>query len=1278
MESKENKRSRLLTKEQDRKCSELEGSSTPYAKEVADQFRKGKIDSKTFEEAREALRDPNKMQQDSYKYFMKALAKGRFPDRAKHAGRFLKALGSSEEEAFYAKELVKEISDESSGQLSNRRERDSLAKLKELRNEKVASSVAKSTTMDIAGAINKVAETKEGNWSVEKPPEEFMRRVNELEFTKAKAILQRIGAKQKELDLALNSHKDEKIIASLEAEIAQMDEEYEQNRAELEPLKEQWRAYLKKMGTRYEAIGKFFDRSGIDINSASRIKMWMFEHGSTLKMESMVSDQNTGETVKKIVSIEIVGIHFKNEKTDGEADSPGELVIDYINEKGETVKDASYKVFLNMIMAFEAYEEIDSLQEVNEKIATETHNTDVSVGQEYATELIVGLDDKGEPLKENHLFKIQAIDERKKTITLDRNTVTIPRQWISNSVDPLLYFDRKKREFTYGEFAKFVKQHSYQRDFDISEMDEIITRKKEAQQKTDLKMVQGCSDATKEQCQESGLGSRPKFEAAKADSAKEIIFIDKNGGQRWGILEANEQTGKYSITPADASGENMGNDYIKALLESGVPMNIAAARPARIGFSAEELSEMQNISPSKLLKMIDDGNIANAPTEDPHKGGRWVLKKNPHSKAAITMINKDETGNDMTMVPEEDDTPDSIPSNDKNKKDKIPEFSQQADVPENGPSKKKKPKYYDHVLAYDDIFKAGDMTGKTTNFLAEIWTETRFMSLSDMWEMGKAMWEYYDRRFQRRQKAKYSSVGKDLPFWAPEMQRINQAAETEQVNQFKESFEQYGVYQIQERLRKTRNRDEFKACYITLADKGQLRWDDIEMWQNLNRFVAAGVAVPIPKNGDPNNRVSETDPRTGFDFLKGAIDSLWGEGQYNEWFAKNKNTFQSNAKSYYEEGKQLEGVDGGHGRRLGVLLQQHKNGEFVDPHEYEGLILHAIEAGKSTMQEKIYYMIEGVACENKNGRTILPFDRMAHINSEMLLRFPILEYLCASVPRPPKGKKHRLTLDDYKEWVYMFDRGDPQNPDNFKPDKEVDKFMWETVIPSDETQNRINKAIRNGENLDHDDMFAYLPPASTEVVTDTCKATTGSKKFLTIEGYANAFPGFSQYMRSLAASSNKEKLRDAIKSYVRFEAIMTSKYEKNRTDYQRMEYGTLNSATIVSPNTPPQAFINELNGGVAEVIKAYDDPELNELFRWMNETTPNFRTSREEQEKQKKIDQAFDRFDDVFNRVVKSDNGDKMLAIIAGTHLEGLPRFISSEEQEDARKAKYSDSMALS
>ena len=81
----------------------------------------------------------------------------------------------------------------------------------------------------------------------------------------------------------------------------------------------------------------------------------------------------------------------------------------------------------------------------------------------------------------------------------------------------------------------------------------------------------------------------------------------------------------------------------------------------------------------------------------------------------------------------------------------------------------------------------------------------RFMSVSDFWEMGKSMWEYYERRWQRRQKEKYSKMGEHLPFWAPEMQRINHAAENEEMGQFKESFDQKGVHEIMGRLEKRRN-----------------------------------------------------------------------------------------------------------------------------------------------------------------------------------------------------------------------------------------------------------------------------------------------------------------------------------------------------------------------------------------------------------------------------------------------------------------------------------------
>ena len=584
-------------------------------------------------------------------------------------------------------------------------------------------------------------------------------------------------------------------------------------------------------------------------------------------------------------------------------------------------------------------------------------------------------------------------------------------------------------------------------------------------------------------------------------------------------------------------------------------------------------------------------------------------------------------------------------------------------------------KYNKEALPYNVVHKVGGFKVKEINFIKTYWDNTRFFSCDDIWQMGKAMWEYYERRFERRQKERYSKVGEEIPFWSPEMRRVNQASENEQVNQFKESYEQKGIFEIEERLWSTRNKDEMKAALTVLAEKGHIRWDNIALWKNLNRFVDPRYAIPIPASGDPYTRLGERnkDDRTGMDFLKPAIDSLWGEGQYNEWYSSCKSHSQSHAKGYYEEGKELEGVDGGHGLRMETLLRQHKMGIFVDPHEYEGLILHSIEAGKSQMQEKIYFMIEGVTAQNPHGHTILPFERIAHINSEMLARFPILEYICADVPRPPDGKdKYRFTLDDYKSWAKMFDMG---NPMNCKPTRAVNDFMWRYIIPSDETQNRINKALRNGENLDHDDMFAYLPPATEEVITDACTATTGRKKFLTIEGYANVIPGFSQYMRSLAETDNRNKLREAIKSYVRFESIMTNRYDKGDTIYQRLKYSVLNSPTIVS-DEPPQAFMDQMNPAIKKIIAAYNDPELNQLADLMYINTPNFKIDKGEQEVQKKVEWALEHFGEVFDKVVKSDNGEKMTRIIEGANFTGMPRFMSSAEK-DKRKAMYTDKLSL-
>lgn len=1239
---------RVFTLEQERYLKELESmSGSPHAKEIAHQYRTGKIETEVLEEAREILRNPNKMDQEPYKRFMKALAKGKFPNRAKHALQFLRALNGSEKERDYANDLVKDLSDDATGPLSERREKAHLKKLAELKQEDIAETITRS--VDVRSAAMKASETADKNWQVEDAPKDLIEVLDRLELKQAE-IARQANAKDKELEKALRAEKPDKVlIARLEKEIKALDEQFDALAKELEAPKLEFQNYLERNLARYDALENFLDRAGIDINAAKKLKMWFLQLSSrkestdaktSLKMQGIVIDSVTGQARKQETTIEITGIRFEKDRSDLEASSPGELIIEYTNEKGEATY-AGYKNFLQMVDAFEAYEEVDSLDDVNRKLAREIGYIDLSQGQEFQADVLIGLDENGKELRETHKFTIETIDVKKKKITLNRSVKKIPREWIGLSVDPSLYFDRNQREFSFGEFIKLVKQHKYTREIAVAETASALQRSQALLREDCEAFVE--DDDEKVKAKYASVGGIPdtKLTVPEGESTGKVVFLDEHRQRRTGVLRRGVNAkGEevFTLEPqietlpgtTDEGNADESDAAWKALSAAGIPLGIATAKPGRGRWQKKDLSARA------LMEMANKGHIADHAPAAEHGAEHGEPHETGHEEHAEHEEHGEDQGEDHG---------------------------------------KPKQKIYEEALPYDAVYKTGGMDTKKASLLKSMWIKTKFLSIDDVWEMGKAMWEYYDNRFKRRQKERYSKIGTELPFFAPEMRRVNQAAENEQVNQFKESFEHKGEFEVFERLTKTHNRDEMKACFLVLSEKGQLRWDYIDVWRNINRFVDAKYAIPIPGNGDPYTRISKDDPRTGFDFLKAAIDSMWGEGQYNEWFSGNKSHFQSHAKGYYEEGKELEGVDGGHTRRLATLLQQHKRGEYVDPHEYEGLILHSIEAGKSNMQSKIYYMIEGVAVTNSHGHTILPFERLAHINSEMLTRFPILEYLCASVPRPDGKGRHRWTMDDYKQWVKMFDEGDVNNPARNRPGPGVDRFMWDYVIPSDETQNRINKAIRNGETLDHDDMFAYLPPATEEVVTDACKATTGSKKFLTLEGYANAFPGFNQYMKALAGKNNRNKLREAIKSYVRFEGIMKNRFEKEKDVYQRMSYATLNGATIVS-DSPPQAFINQLNPMVKEVIAAYNDSELNTITELIYTETGDIFSNSAEREKQNRINDAFRRFADVFNRVIKTDNGEKMTAIVAGTTLEGIP-FGMSEEEKAKRKAAYSDNLAL-
>ncbi len=898
------------------------------------------------------------------------------------------------------------------------------------------------------------------------------------------------------------------------------------------------------------------------------------------------------------------------------------MLIEYVDDKGKTTI-SNRNNFLNLLDTLDAHEPIENLDRLNESIQENNYYKALKAGQEF--ELAEIKDQEGEIIQEKQNFKISLINERDKKIILDKAVLKTPRTDFSKSVYNALYFDRDQQEFSYGEFPKLLRKQGYKRILtEEDDLQAIIKKQEEAYKEEMNGFMADATEDKKELFNAVADLKKYSFTPPKPGEEQTVIFRDKGGNRREGILSSED--GKYYLTEKNKKTD------LEALMTAGVPISLAAAPAAKTtgGFQRRELNR------ASLVDMANKGDINDQEEEE-------AEAPNP-AEAEL------EAGQEPQ--PQEPQAPQP------KTKDKLT-------------SKAK-----EEALAYSEIKNVGGMDKNERGFLRSIWADTRLITLNDLWEMGKTMWEYYNRRFERRQKERYSGMGEDLPFFGPEMKRINQSAENEEVNQFKDFLEQSGVFEVQERLKKTGNKDEMKASFTVLSEKGQLRWDDIDMWRNINKFVHPSLAIPIPSNGDPYTAKSATDPRTGFDFLRGALDSLWGEGSYNDWYNRNNSSFESKLKEYYNEGMALESIEGGHAAKLAVLLAAHKRGEYVDPHQYEGLITHAIEAGKSSMQAKLYYIIEGIGAVNMHGKTILAFERMGSINSNNLTIFPLLEYLTSSHKRKD-GKAHKYTMHDFQHFVNEFDGGDPQNPARCKPNQNVDSFLWERVLTSNETHTRIRKVARNMEQLDHDDMFAYMPPLDEEGMNSVCQAATGRKKYLTIEGYANVFPGFNQYIRTLGEVGDKNKLTEAIISYVRFESIMTDKYEKEKGDlYARLSDQVLDKGTVVSPSVPPRAFIKQLNQLVKKIAEAYSDTEAGQqllnTIETMNTYVEDPIANNDDKAIQREVDAALRSFGRDFKATVQQDNGERMNRAVVGANLTGMP--FTDDATRDRAKAEIAAS----
>ncbi|MFC1655890.1 hypothetical protein ACFL3C_03410 [Patescibacteria group bacterium] len=574
------------------------------------------------------------------------------------------------------------------------------------------------------------------------------------------------------------------------------------------------------------------------------------------------------------------------------------------------------------------------------------------------------------------------------------------------------------------------------------------------------------------------------------------------------------------------------------------------------------------------------------------------------------------------------------------------------------------------------------------NFMRKFWNETQFLTVDDLGQLFKSGYDYYLRNWERRRKKRYSTIGQGIPFFGTEFERVNQQAENEEVGQFKDAMDQWGVWQIEETLYGTGNRDQAKACLTALSEKGMVRWDNPKLWLTINKFTDEYHQIPWPLHytSDPTQPYAkgvgtfagrDVAKRTGMDLLPEAIDSLWGEGTHVGWKRGNDDTIESNIQKSYNKAEELENDPkntGGIASELAFLLEKHMSGEYVDPSEFEGMLRFIIEVGKAAPNDKMYYLLMGATLE-KNGRTLMGWERIGRFISKYCNNFPAIDYFTDKTPRrhptePGKFVTGPWVKADFAKFTETW-RGSA-SADKYRPPISAGKFLWDEVLTSDALQIRLEKGIRNAEKMDHDDTPLFIPALKESAIDDICSNSAGSSKKFTIQGYKNAYLGFGIRLNSLTSKFDQEKqlgetgfdlsgqyqekIINAFNAFIRYDAILDDRYERSNKSFQRFKGADFRSGCVWD-SRPLSHFQTEMQETVQEVIKAYgkeDDGRFKLLFDknppppFVEDPKERDRLQREYEQKQKQINNSIREFGTHFTEMIESDpNGaTKMLDII--------------------------------
>lgn len=388
----------------------------------------------------------------------------------------------------------------------------------------------------------------------------------------------------------------------------------------------------------------------------------------------------------------------------------------------------------------------------------------------------------------------------------------------------------------------------------------------------------------------------------------------------------------------------------------------------------------------------------------------------------------------------------------------------------------------------------------------------------------------------------------DLNTLPNEFDRKVENSEQETVNKYKEIYGNKDAWQVEEIAYNCRNQDELKACMYLLAEKGRIRWDRPQLWKQFNRFQKKVQFTD-------NVRAEMRDIGAFYDKLREAIGAIYDYDTFNNWRNTNSSSYESEKEKHKAECDQwaeMASADGttGLSSMAADMLQKYTvakaKGEDakIDPTVYEKIIHYAMDNGKMGSEEKMYYLIQGIACG------LLAPDRGSALNSAKINDYPVIDYFGSPTKRGGKP-----TLKDIQEVA-----SNDGPPESFKPGPMFLEWFHNEGMTRARVTQRIDKTLTQGNKLDHDDLTAFLPYMGEETAETMLKSFSDGFR-LPQTGVQNGTVSFLFYMDNMAENYDRMMagaevkpdvaLQKFIGMFTRYDAILRGKMYRESNQYFR-------------------------------------------------------------------------------------------------------------------------------